>query len=161
MQQRIFAKNVPKLRKYLCGCPFLGHSYFEFKCFAQIRTCNIMCIFGVCNHSQIDDMQYAHKIMKNISSPNSAKMLSYVIILLSSRGSYARHIWWDDIIYHAKNHGLKCARKIRRKCYHFVIIVIDNTFYDDPPIWCIFLSFFLVQKMTFFHPLFYVTIMLS
>ena len=56
---------------------------------------------------------------------------------------------------------LKIARKIRRECYHFVIIVINNTFYDDPPFWCLFLSFFLVQKMTFFHPLFYVTIMLS
>jgi hypothetical protein len=46
-------------------------------------------------------------------------------------------------------------------CYHFVIIVIDNIFYDGCTDWCFFLSFFLVRKMTFFHPLFFVTIMLS
>jgi hypothetical protein len=45
-------------------------------------------------------------------------------------------------------------------CYHFVIIVIDNTFYDDPTCWCLFLSFFWRQKITFSHPLFCVTIML-
>jgi hypothetical protein len=44
-----------------------------------------MSIFGTCAHVQFADMQYAHKIVKNISSPNSAKMLSFVIILLSSR----------------------------------------------------------------------------
>ena len=85
MQHNDLAQNAQKLRKYLCGCLFLGHSYFEFKCFAQIRTCNIMCMFGIFTQVQFADMQYAHKIMKNISSPNSAKMLSFVIILLSSR----------------------------------------------------------------------------
>ena len=43
-----------------------------------------MCIFGECMHVQFAEMQYAHKIMKIISSPNSAKMLSFVIILLLS-----------------------------------------------------------------------------
>jgi len=66
--------------------------------------------------------------------------------------------------YMLKN-GLKSARKNSAKmlsfCYHFVIIVIDNTFYNDPTCWCLFLSFFWRQKMTFFHPLFFVTIMLS
>jgi hypothetical protein len=120
-----------------------------------------MRVFGTFTHVQFTDMQYAHKIMKNISSPNSAKCYHFVIILLSSRGFDAHRGQCRDIIYHVVNDGLKCARKIRRKCYHFVIIVIDNTFYDDPPSWCLFLSFFLVQKMTFFHPLLYVTIMLS
>ena len=45
-------------------------------------------------------------------------------------------------------------------CYHFVIIVIDNIFYDGCTGWCLFLSFFWRQKMTFSHPLFCVTIML-
>ena len=47
------------------------------------------------------------------------------------------------------------------KCYHFVIIVIDNISTRECTIWCLFLSFFLRQKMTFFPPLFFVTIMLS
>ena len=46
-------------------------------------------------------------------------------------------------------------------CYHFVIIVIDNIFYDGCTGWCLFLSFFWRQKMTFSHPIFCVTIMLS
>ena len=46
-------------------------------------------------------------------------------------------------------------------CYHFVIIVIDNIFYDGCTGWCLFLSFFWTPKMLFFHPLFCVTIMLS
>jgi len=46
-------------------------------------------------------------------------------------------------------------------CYHFVIIVIDNIFYDSCTGWCLFLSFFWTPKMLFFHPLFCVTIMLS
>jgi len=45
-------------------------------------------------------------------------------------------------------------------CYHFVIIVIDNIFYDGCIGWCLFLSFFWRQKMTFSRPLFCVTIML-
>jgi hypothetical protein len=36
-------------------------------------------------------------------------------------------------------------------CYHFVIIVIDNIFYNDMQCWCLFLSFFWRQKLTF-HP---------
>ena len=55
MKQRISAQNGPNLQNYLCTCPFLGHSYFEFKWFAQIRTCNIMCIFITCNHAQMYD----------------------------------------------------------------------------------------------------------
>ena len=85
MKQMISAQTGPKLHNYLCACPFLGHSYFEFKWFAQIRTCHILRIFVTCAHVQFADMQYAHKIVKNISSPNLAKMLSFVIILLSSR----------------------------------------------------------------------------
>ena len=46
-------------------------------------------------------------------------------------------------------------------CYHFVIIVIDNIFYDGCTVWCLFLSFFWRQKMTFCTPLKHVTIMLS
>jgi hypothetical protein len=34
-------------------------------------------------------------------------------------------------------------------CYHFVIIVIDNIFYDGCTGWCLFLSFFWRQKLTF------------
>ena len=45
------AQNGPKLHNYLCTCPFLGHYYFEFKCFAQIRTCNIMCVFITCTRA--------------------------------------------------------------------------------------------------------------
>jgi hypothetical protein len=48
-------QNGPKLHKYLGACPFLGHSYFEFKYFAQIRTCNIMCVFITCNQVQMYD----------------------------------------------------------------------------------------------------------
>jgi hypothetical protein len=46
-------------------------------------------------------------------------------------------------------------------CYHFVIIVINNTFYKDLPIWCLFLSFFWIQKSAFFRSFLFVTIMLS
>ena len=46
-------------------------------------------------------------------------------------------------------------------CYHFVIIVIDNIFYDGCTVWCLFLSFFWRQKMTFYTPQKRVTIMLS
>ena len=55
------AQNGPKLHKYLCACTFLGHSYFEFKCFAQIRTCKIMYIFITCNQVKMYDTYYAHK----------------------------------------------------------------------------------------------------
>ena len=37
-------------------------------------------------------------------------------------------------------------------CYHFVIIVIDNIFYDGCTGWCLFLSFFLAPKNDFLHP---------
>jgi hypothetical protein len=46
-------------------------------------------------------------------------------------------------------------------CYHFVIIVINNIFYDGCTGWCLFLSFFWRQKMTFSLPQKHVTIMLS
>ena len=47
------------------------------------------------------------------------------------------------------------------KCYHCVIIVIDNIFNKKRASWCLFLSFFWAPKMTFCHLLFCVTIMLS
>ena len=79
------AQNGPKLHNYLRACPFLGHSYFEFKCFAQIRTCNIMCVF----HNMQSGANAWHVIcsQKNekFSSPNLAKCYHFVIILLSSR----------------------------------------------------------------------------
>ena len=80
------AQKGPKLHNYLCACPFFGLSYFKNKCFTVFRTCNIMCIFGTYTRLQIDDMQYAHKKMKNILSPNLAKCYHFVIILLSSSG---------------------------------------------------------------------------
>jgi hypothetical protein len=46
-------------------------------------------------------------------------------------------------------------------CYHFVIIVINNIFYDGFAVWCLFLSFFWRQKMTFCTHQNNVTIMLS
>ena len=79
MQSTILAKNGPKLHNYLCGCPFLGHSYFQLKCFAVSGGCNIMCIFMTCAHAQMHDTIYAHKKMKKISLPN----LANIIILLS------------------------------------------------------------------------------
>ena len=127
--------------------PKSGHATLrEFS--SHIQTCQIM----TCNMLAKNE---------NISSPNSAKMLSFVIILLSSRGSVTQHARCHDIGYRAINRVLKVARKIRRKCYHFVIIVIDNKKNDDHACWCLFLSFFSVQKMTFVHSLFIVTIMLS
>jgi hypothetical protein len=36
------AQTGPKLHNCVCACPFLGLSYFEFKCFAVFGTCNIM-----------------------------------------------------------------------------------------------------------------------
>ena len=45
-------------------------------------------------------------------------------------------------------------------CYHFVIIVIDNIFYDGCTGWCLFLSFFWRQKLTFHPPQKHETIML-
>ena len=41
------AQNGPKLHNYFVGCPFFGHSYFENKCFGQIRTCNILAGFSL------------------------------------------------------------------------------------------------------------------
>ena len=63
--------------------------------------------FDICTFAQIYDMQYAHKIIKNISSPNLAKMLSFVIILLSSRGFDACPVQCPDIICHATNDRCK------------------------------------------------------
>ena len=64
MQQRIFAKNVPKLQKSSCDSPKNGDSYFKNKCFTIFGTCNIMCTFNTCRLMKKYDMQYAHKIMK-------------------------------------------------------------------------------------------------
>ncbi len=72
--------------KSSASCPFFGLSYFDFKCFAVFRTCNIICIFGAYARSQIDDTIHAHKKMKIIRLPNLAKCYHFVIILLSSRG---------------------------------------------------------------------------
>jgi hypothetical protein len=47
------------------------------------------------------------------------------------------------------------------KCYHFVIIVIDNISTRECTGWCLFLSFFWRKKMTFCTPLKHVTIMLT
>ena len=55
MQHNDLAQNAQKLQNYLCACPFLGHSYFEFKCFTVLRTCNIMHVFITYNHVQIYD----------------------------------------------------------------------------------------------------------
>ena len=41
----------PKRPKYLCACPFLGHSYFEFKWFTVFWTCNVLCIFITWRHA--------------------------------------------------------------------------------------------------------------
>ena len=85
MQHNNLAQNAQKLQKPSCDSPQNGHSCFENKCFAHFGTCHIMSIFGTCAHVQFADMQYAHKKMKFIRLPNLAKMLSFVIILLSSR----------------------------------------------------------------------------
>lgn len=67
-------------------------------------------------------MQYAHKIIKNISSPNLAKMLSFVIILLSSSGSDACLTQWHDIICRATNDNCKTlsfdSPNLLSFCYH-------------------------------------------
>ena len=85
IQHNNLAQNAQKLQKLSCDSPKIHIPCFENKCFDHFGTCHIMSIFGTCAHVQFADMQYAHKIVKNISSPNSAKMLSFVIILLSSR----------------------------------------------------------------------------
>ena len=85
MQHNNLTQNAQKLQKPSCDSPQTRIPCFENKCFAHFGTCHIMFIFSPCANVQFADMQYAHKIVKNISSPNSAKMLSFVIILLSSR----------------------------------------------------------------------------
>ena len=85
IQHNNLAQNAQKLQKLSCDSPKIHIPCFENKCFDHFGTCHIMSIFGTCAHVQFADMQYAHKIVKNISSPNLAKMLSFVIILLSSR----------------------------------------------------------------------------
>jgi hypothetical protein len=72
-----------------------------------------------------------------------------------------RRAYLHDTIYHATSIRRKTLLLKFGKCYHFVIIVIDNIFYDGCTSWCLFLSFFWSPKMTFSHPLFSVTIMLS
>jgi hypothetical protein len=39
-------QNAPNLQNYLCGCPFLEHSYFENKYFDHFGTCHKMRIFN-------------------------------------------------------------------------------------------------------------------
>ena len=122
MQQRIFAKNAPKLQKSSCDSPKNGDSYFKNKCFTIFGTCNIMCIFNTCHPMKNYDMQYAHKIIKNIPSPNLAKMLSFVIILLSSREADAYPMHCNDIIYRATNDSCKIRLldlpNLLSFCYH-------------------------------------------
>ena len=73
------------------------------------------------------------------------------------------HVWYNGVTPFSMRQMpvAKISCWICQICYHFVIIVIDNTFYKDLPIWCLFLSFFSVWKMTFFRLFFFVTIMVS
>ena len=88
------------------------------------------------------------------------KYYHFVIILLSSR---------ECTFAHAESwHWVSCGMRTRKnlllkfaKYYHFVIIVINNIQQENPPCWCLFLSFFRNQKMTFFVASKHETIMLS
>ena len=154
------AQNGPKLHNYLCGCPFLGHSYFENKCFGQIRTCNIMWFFTnihACRNSW--HVICSQKNEKNLVA-KFAKYYHFVIILLSSR---------ERIVACEKSwHWISCGAHMRKnlllkfaKYYHFVIIVINNIQQENCISWCFFLSFFWNQKITFFVASKHETIMLS
>jgi len=39
------AQNGPKLHNYFVVCPFLGHSYFQLKCFAVFGGSEIILFF--------------------------------------------------------------------------------------------------------------------
>ena len=132
MQSTILAKNGPKLHNYLCGCPFLGHSYFQLKCFAVSGGCNIMCIFMTCAHAQMHDTIYAHKKMKKISLPN----LANIIILLSfcyHLENALLHTRKVGIIHHATHANGKSLLLKFAKYYHCVIIVINNIQQENAP----------------------------
>ena len=117
-------------------------------------------VFAKIVHAEIHDTQYAHKKMKEISLQNLANIIIFVIILLSSRErTFARSKKW---------HWVSCGMHVRKnlllkfaKYYHFVIIVINKIQQENAPIWCLFLSFFWRQKITFFVALKHVSIMLS
>jgi hypothetical protein len=86
----------------LRACPFLGHCHFGNKCFAKIRTCNIMCVFITCMHAQIHDTINAHKKMKK----SRRQIWQNVIILLS----FCYHLddWWSACI--SAWHHLSCDK---------------------------------------------------
>lgn len=79
MHSTFLAKNRPKMQKYLCGCPFFGHSYFQLKCFA---------VFGTSNKMSFSDIFCTVKIMTRIMLTKICKksrrrIRRNVIILLS------------------------------------------------------------------------------
>ena len=125
MQHNILAQNAQKLQKPSCDSPQNGHSCFLDKCFAHFGTCHIMSIFGTYARVHFADMQYAHKKMKFIRLPNLAKMLSFVIILLSSRDPPRA---WSNVPTSFTMRQMmitKLSCWICQICYHFVIILLS------------------------------------
>jgi hypothetical protein len=122
--------------------------------------CNIMCIFR--NRRACTNAWHVICSQKNEKNPVAkfAKYYHFIIILLSSR---------ECTFAHAESwHWVSCGMRTRKnlllkfaKYYHFVIIVINNIQQENPPCWCLFLSFFRNQKMTFFVASKHETIMLS
>jgi len=125
MQHNILAQNAQKLQKPSCDSPQNGHSCFLDKGFAVLRGCHIMSIFGTYARVHFADMQYAHKKMKFIRLPNLAKMLSFVIILLSSRDPRCVRLNGPRSFIMRQNKGREPSCWICQICYHFVIILLS------------------------------------
>ena len=98
---------------------------------------------------------------ENYSLAKFGKMLSfcYHFVIIQRIDEHCDHLY--DTIQHATHRGCKYLLVKFGKCYHFVIIVIDNILTRECTSWCLFLSFFWSQKMTFCTPPKHVTIMLS
>ena len=91
-------KHGPKLKSIYADVPKSVILILRINVLPKSGHATLCVFFGEYMHVQFADMQYAHKILKIISSPNSAKMLSFVIILLSSRGSDVCRDQLHDII---------------------------------------------------------------
>lgn len=77
----VLAKNRPKMQKYLCRCPFLGHSYFQLKCFAVFGGSEIILFFHTFCTMKIMTHIMLTKINKNRPC-QICQILSFVIIFV-------------------------------------------------------------------------------
>jgi len=115
----------------------------------------ICCFQGVQQNPRFFKHLWMHgmltrNMLTKIHENSVAKFGKNVIILLSSRDPlfHACHPSTSYMLRHFDRFKIPCF--IWQKCYHFVIIVIDNKKNKEPSCWCLFLSFFWPKNSPFF-----------